>query len=371
MKYLVPAVITITTLLTLTIVSYISPSVIPPAVSFAGNILFLLLTLFAVFFIHSLRVINRWMSMRKKYWREVARTAEDYAEALTALEEKNEYLLEKWSEAEKKRRTLIKDMRVAQRIQNDILPKRFPTAQGLGFACHYLPIEEIGGDFYDVIPIGDGKIAVLIADVSGHGIAAALITTMLKSAVHSSLNLATHPGKLAEKINKDIARNLQSIFYLTAVIGVIDVKALTFRFVNAAHPAPLLLRDKSVLEVAGKRSTIIGKFEHVTFRETQVILRKNDKLLFYTDGLVEASRDRYKREQFGIERVKRSLRKRGGIPIAECIEGLREDFSAFTTLRKPDDDLTLLGIAFYEQFHDIDDTRMEAPEGEGARVLSL
>lgn len=289
---------------------------------------------------------TRILRDKKRLDEEIEKSTAEYRSAITSLEEKNEYLLEQWSRIERTQREQTRDLTIAKRIQQNILPQKFPAIDGVHFASYYQPIETVGGDFYDTLALSDTEAFFIIADVCGHGVSAALITAMLKALWQSHAPRYTEPADLMKRINDQIVGNLESIQYITAIIGKIDTEKKTLVYANASHPPPLLARGKNVFELTGNKNTLLGKFDRAKYAEDTVALMSMDKLLFYTDGVTEASRDKNKRAQYGIERLKESFRLHANEDIFDGIENMKNDFRRFFAFRKPDDDFTFFGCAF-------------------------
>jgi len=180
------------------------------------------------------------------------------------------------------------EMAAASRIQNSILPNRAPEVAGFDIAVRYAPMTAVAGDFYDVLVIRPGLLGILVADVAGHGVPAALVASMVKVAVSAQMEDGAHPGKVIAGLNSTLCRQAHGQ-YATAVYLVLD-QALRMGCYSAAGQPPLLLwrhasRTLLKLDVSG---LLLGVRPGEEFAQTEFALEVGDRLLVYTDGLVEA-----------------------------------------------------------------------------------
>ena len=196
------------------------------------------------------------------------------------------------------------ELEVARRIQTSILPEQMPNVAGLQVAAKYIPMSEVAGDFYDFLVVDEHRVGVLIADVSGHGVPAALVASMVKVAIAAQAEHADDPAKVMAGLNSVLAGKLQGQF-VTAAYLFLDMEKGTGSYSAAGHP-PLLhycASDSAVHDVV-ENGLILG---FVAFAKYEVIVfpvRKGDRFLLYTDGVLEANRGG---EEFGEARVKQIL----------------------------------------------------------------
>lgn len=198
-------------------------------------------------------------------------------------------------ELEKRNAIMEKELRLAQQIQKGIIPAKPPQIPGAVISSLYRPLAMLGGDFYDFLKLPDPRLTgIFIGDVSGHGVPAALITSMIKTMLETAGDLRLSPGSLLEYINRTITGQIGGNF-ITAVYGIYDGVNRTFRYSRGGHDYPLLIRDGS-LEVIKSHGRILGIENDVTYQETCLTLQPGDKLVIYTDGLREEFN--YRGEQF-------------------------------------------------------------------------
>ncbi len=242
-----------------------------------------------------------------------------------------------------------KNLRLAQRIQLNILPneKTYPKRKELDFSSTYKSLDTVGGDFFDILRIGRNSYGFLIADVSGHGVAAAMVTTMAKVSFNTHANYGISPGEICAQVNADIIRLLgeDRSHYLTAYLGILDLETGVFSFTNAGHHPALLLHphQKDIVQL-GNPNPFIGYFEEVTYRSEQVELKPGQRILLYTDGLVEAMNPQD--ELYDHPRLMRYADKNRHKNLKDFVDGLMEDVKKFSQGRDPGDDQAVLMIEY-------------------------
>jgi phosphoserine phosphatase RsbU/P len=229
-----------------------------------------------------------------------------------------------------------KELEVARRIQLSILPGDFPSSANFQVAARYVPMTSVAGDFYDFIVADDRQAGLLIADVSGHGVPAALIASMVKLAATSQRGNAGDPSGLLAGMNAALCGNTQSQF-VTAAYVHLDSAAGELRYSAAGHPPMLLLRDGRVSPVE-ENGLILAAFDFATYSNAARRLEAGDRILLYTDGIVEAANRGG--EFFGHDALCAVLRETAGIApsaVADRIIASVQQWAA-----SQDDDLTVL-----------------------------
>jgi phosphoserine phosphatase RsbU/P len=179
-----------------------------------------------------------------------------------------------------------KELELARRIQLSILPAPFPASEDFRVAARYVPMTSVAGDLYDFLVSGDRKAGLMIADVSGHGVPAALIASMVKMAATSQRANAAHPAQLLAGMNAALCGNTQGQF-VTAACVHLDAETRQLRYAAAGHPAMLMLRNGNVTEVA-ENGLLLAASELALYSDKTLALEPGDRLLLYTDGLIEA-----------------------------------------------------------------------------------
>ena len=188
------------------------------------------------------------------------------------------------------------ELALAARLQMGLLPGIPGLVAGLRYTHRYLPAEGIGGDIYSIQALPGGCVAFLIADVSGHGVTAALISAMVKTYFESQLRFGHGPLSWARAMNRDLARSTLSEQFATAFLARLDPAAGTMQYVSAGHPPPLLIHrgaegGRKRIDVLGGKGFMLGIDESLPFEEQVCPFEAGDRLVFYTDGLVEVERE--------------------------------------------------------------------------------
>jgi sigma-B regulation protein RsbU (phosphoserine phosphatase) len=197
------------------------------------------------------------------------------------------------------------ELQAAHEIQAHLLPHVLPQMKPFQIACAWVPARSVGGDYFDVLTLGPDRLGICIADVSGKGIAAALLMANLQAAVRAFAPVCTGPGALCSKLNEVLCGSIAPGKFVTFFYGVVDRERLILYFENAGHTSPIVLRgDEATILTEG--GTVLGLFPRSAYEERQYALRPGDCLLLTTDGVTEAADARD--EEFGSERVITSAR---------------------------------------------------------------
>jgi sigma-B regulation protein RsbU (phosphoserine phosphatase) len=229
-----------------------------------------------------------------------------------------------------------KELEVAKRIQLSILPAGFPDSANFRVAARYVPMNSVAGDFYDFIVADDTQAGILIADVSGHGVPAALIASMVKLAATSQRGNAGDPAKLLAGMNAALRGNTQEQF-VTAAYVYLDAISKTMRYAAAGHPAMLLLRRGEVIATV-ENGLMLASFDFATYTSIERPLAAGDRLLLYTDGVIEAANARG--DFFGQEALADLLRQTSGLSPTAASDQIIAAVQRWAASQ--DDDLTVL-----------------------------
>jgi sigma-B regulation protein RsbU (phosphoserine phosphatase) len=247
------------------------------------------------------------------------------------------------------RRTLNRDQELndiqneldlARRIQLSLLPAPFPDSDSFQVAARYVPMNSVAGDLYEFLVAETTKAGLLIADVSGHGVPAALIASMVKMAAISLRTQAAHPGELLTGMNRALCGNTQGQ-YVTAACVYFDTTARELRYAAAGHPAMLLLRDGVVTEIA-ENGLLLAAAYGVEYVERAVPIKPGDRFLLYTDGLVEARNTAG--ELFGEASLADALKATAALSASAATTAIVDEVQRWSRLQ--DDDLTALVCDF-------------------------
>src|SRR6267154_534987 len=180
-----------------------------------------------------------------------------------------------------------KELETARQIQLSILPSEIPKIEGLDIAARYVPMASVAGDFYDFIVVDERRIGILVADVSGHGMPAALIASMLKIALSSQGPHAADPAQVLLGLNQALCGKFQH-HYVTAAYLFVDMQKRTLTYAGAGHP-PLLLRDGKRVRDVAENGLFLGRFPFATYSSVELPLTAGDRALLYTDGIPETT----------------------------------------------------------------------------------
>lgn len=241
---------------------------------------------------------------------------------------------------------LNEELSLARNVQESMLPQTYPCMNGISVTAKYLPALEIGGDFYDVIPLANDKVALLIADVTGHGIKAALITVLLKSTFSTFKDCETSAHKILAHMNKVLHKVLPKNLFVAALSVIIDLKTGTCLLSNAGIPYPYLIKSKEEsVEKLHANGLLLGVADEDLYKpgeEISVRLEPGDRLIFFTDGLSEAEDTASAQfDEIELMQTLQQLQRRSGDEILEELTKAAKKFS------KPDhnwDDITILSI---------------------------
>lgn len=233
----------------------------------------------------------------------------------------------------------------AQAIQRLILPQELPVCRGFGLAAVCRTYREVGGDYYDAIPLTQDRILLAIADVAGKGMPAALVTSGIHAIMRTQADAGRPLPEIAQMLANYLSRHTQR--YATMVFGILDVKTRSFTYLNAGHNPPLLLRDQGALQFLQAGGPPIGLLPDIHYTEQTVALGPGDRLLFYTDGLTD--RPNRDHDNYGGERLANALRACSHASPTHMTELILRDNDQFAQQTPPDDDISLLIVKCYKQ----------------------
>ena len=232
------------------------------------------------------------------------------------------------------------ELETARHIQESTLPAGVPQIPGLDLAVRYVPAEQVAGDFYDFLPGEGRRLGILVSDVSGHGIGAALIASMVKIAVAAQADHAASPGRVLTEMNRIFHGKLKGTF-VTAVYAFVELDEGRLTWASAGHPPPLLWRSREGrVEELRQDGLVLGRLSRAAYRETSVPLAPGDRLVLFTDGIPEAQSP--SGEAFGDDRLQKVVAEGAGLAADAFASLLLERVAAWTGRTSEADDLTLV-----------------------------
>ncbi len=245
-------------------------------------------------------------------------------------------------ERERERERMEQQIGIARDIQQALLPRDFREFPHLGVTGINLPCLTVGGDYFDVFPMGEDRTAFIIADVSGKGLGAALLTTMLQGAL-SGMRIGSEPTQVFNNINHFLCEHVEVARYATMFLGILDRDG-QLEFINAGHPSPFLLRRGEVDEPFSEGSYPVGLMPGVNYAIARHKLRPGDTLVLFSDGVTEAMDP--DENLFGGARLREALADLHEASLAHVQKTVLESIEAFTRGAAQADDITLLLVRY-------------------------
>lgn len=239
---------------------------------------------------------------------------------------------------------VARELALAREVQAGLLPHALPEMEGWQFAAILEPAQETSGDFYDFIPLPGGRLGIVIADVAGKGLGAALYMALCRTLIRTfAPEYDSRPERVLEATNRRILTDAQAELFASVFYGVLDPVSATLTYCNAGHNPPVLFRagQREIDQVLVRTGVVLGAFEDITtWGQASVQLEPGDLLLLYTDGVTEAQNKR--KEFFGEERMLAAVRAALGRPPSEAQEHLLALLAGFVGDVPQFDDITLV-----------------------------
>ena len=240
---------------------------------------------------------------------------------------------------------LTADLRMSRLQQRTIVSLRAPDTKGYDLASHYEPAREIGGDFFELFRMRrrSHALGVVIADVAGKGIAAALLMAFARPVIHTALTAARGPSEALERTNRILVDELRTSLFITVLAARLDVRTGSFRMANAGHEPPLLIPyDGGAIAQVNGGGPLLGAFSRLEIPEVDVEIRPGDTLLLYTDGVTDARSETG--ERFGKTRLLEGLDRARDGTAHDIVAGIRDELAAFQGSADPVDDVTIVAV---------------------------
>ncbi|OGJ92070.1 MAG: hypothetical protein A2268_05935 [Candidatus Raymondbacteria bacterium RifOxyA12_full_50_37] len=233
-----------------------------------------------------------------------------------------------------------KDLEQAQEIQLSLLPQNLPKTERFSCAATYVPATKVGGDYYDLFQIGDGIYCMLVADVSGHGMAAALIMSMVKILIKSHTNIHSTRETLSE-INRVLNQDIKTDNFVTMFYAILNLRENMLTYSSAGHN-PILIIDKATRDSRQIKAEgiFLGVFDDAMVKDNVMPLKENHRMILYTDGLTEA--ENMSEEMYSLERLESIAKKTVNLSPEDAQTEIIRDFREFTGKAAIADDVTLM-----------------------------
>lgn len=243
----------------------------------------------------------------------------------------------------KDRERIKKEVEIAQTIQMSLLPHGMPQVPGVDLAAYSTPAREVGGDFYDMLPLMDGRMLVSVGDVSDKGISAAMVMASAISTLRYASEMFATPKAMLESANRRLYYDTRKQMFVAVLTAMVDPVQHTLTFTNAGLPLPLLYRDGEAFSIVWSDNgehLPLGAKEDTFYHEQTIELQRGDIILLYTDGVIESVND--DDEEFGVKRLKQAIERSDDLPCERILQNIHDDIHAFTGTKAHFDDITMV-----------------------------
>jgi anti-sigma regulatory factor (Ser/Thr protein kinase) len=247
---------------------------------------------------------------------------------------------------QKVKNEISEELQMAKNVQDSLMPRKLPDFINMRVSSIYMPAAMVGGDFYDIVSTRTRKIAILIFDVSGHGVPAALIGATAKMLFAHYIEVLESPAKIFKEVNAKICSFLKTEHYLTAFLGIMDPVQNKMVYSRAGHVKPIVYhasnKSVSTLDVRGFFIGHTALEDIAEYGEEVMFFDPEDKILFYTDGLTEGYNE--KNELYGRDRLLNMVQSYGELPAEDLLQEILEDQTGFRGAMELRDDFTMLCV---------------------------
>src|SRR5215207_2750867 len=241
----------------------------------------------------------------------------------------------------RERERFEQELRLARSIQQASLPKEVPSLEGWQISPFYQPAREVGGDFYDIFELKDGRLSIVVGDATGKGVPAALVMASARSMLRAVAQASDSPGDVLRRVNDPLATDIPPTMFVTCFYAILDPKSGSLTYANAGHDLPYLHRLSGAAEELRARGMPLGLMPGMGYEQKQTILNSGEAALLYSDGLVEAHDP--EGEMFGFPRLRALLAEHGTErSLGDFL--MKELYSFVGEGWKQEDDITLLTL---------------------------
>ena len=259
-------------------------------------------------------------------------------------------MIERQAETTKNTSRISTELDLATKIQTSMLPcifPAFPEHENIELHAVYHPAKEVGGDFYDYFVIDPTHIGVVIADVSGKGVGAALFMTISKTILKNQLQLGLSPDMALSNANRQLCETNDVGLFLTCWAGVFDTETFKLTFANAGHNPPILNRENSKPEyIKQRKGFVLAGLDGYQYHSEEIQLNRGDEMFFYTDGVTEATNEN--NELYGEDRLLKFIENCGDELVNNQLVMLKNDVDKFVGDREQFDDITIMGMRIWK-----------------------
>ena len=271
------------------------------------------------------------------------------ADSFRKMEEDMISYIREFMKATAEKERIGAELNVATQIQADMLPRifpAFPERQEFEVYATMNPAKEVGGDFYDFFLVDDDHLAVVIADVSGKGVPAALFMVIAKTLIKNHAQNRETPGEVFTQTNAQLCEGNDAGLFVTAWMGVLEISTGKFVYVNAGHNPPLLKRAGGQYEwLKSRPGFVLAGMEGIRYRENTLELMPGDTLYLYTEGVTEATSSA--QELYGEERLQAALNEASELPVSQLLPRIKNCIDTFVGDAEQFDDITMLGLQYH------------------------
>ena len=237
------------------------------------------------------------------------------------------------------RERIEQELRVARLIQHTLLPKSLPGLEGHQMAVYYQPAREVGGDFYDFLRLPDGRLGLIVGDVSGKGVPAAIVMATTRTLLRAAYHLGS-PGEILEQVNDALFPDIPPNMFVTCLAALLDSRTGRLQYANAGHDPPYIRHAAGVSKLRATGMPL-GLMPNMSYEQKEITLQPGESILLYSDGLLEAHSPQ--REMFGFPRMQGHVSAHPeGASLIDSLLGELERFTGEDW--EQEDDITLLTL---------------------------
>ncbi|HEX3280151.1 MAG TPA: GAF domain-containing SpoIIE family protein phosphatase [Pyrinomonadaceae bacterium] len=275
--------------------------------------------------------------------------SEDDLEVLVLLASQVAIIIEKVMLHEQliEKKRLEGQLEVARQVQLELLPAKDPQLAGYDISAYNFPTEEVSGDYYDWVKIFDDQIGLVIADVSGKGVPAALLMAFLRASLRAATHIGYSPHVSMAKVNYLLWESIERNQFVTAFYGILDVTNRTLSYTNAGHNPPLLFTTDGKYQFIERGSLPLGMFKDTRYHEYYQTIEPGEMLVLYTDGVTEAQNP--PGEEYGRDRLARAVKANRSLNARDLIAALHKEVVDWTDGKGAADDVTFFVIKALEE----------------------